>query len=1261
MRIVIDLQGAQSESRFRGIGRYSLALALGIARNAQGHELWLVLNGGLGAAIDDIRLAFAGLIPGERIRVFDIVAPSAEIEPGNSPRTRANELLREYFIAQIKPDMVLVTSLFEGLVDDSVVSVGSFMPGVTTAVVLYDLIPLLNPGTYLTTDVQRRYYERKVASLRQAGLLLSISDYARLEAIDALGVPEEQVIAISTAVDATFSAQPLSAADLAALQTRFALRGDFVMYAPGGCDSRKNIDGLITAFSQLPPELRARCQLLIASRLSEGQHAALEQHARACGLGPGELILSGYVDDATLIALYRACTLFVFPSKHEGFGLPALEAMSCGAPVIGANTTSIPEVIGSEEAMFDPHDPAAISAKIAQLLGDPAMMERLRAHGRKQALSFSWDSTAKRALRALEQHHARPRLEPASPANKPRIAFVSPMPPERTGVADYAVRVLPTLLPYFDIDLIVDQRHVELPPELSALAWHDPAWLHSHGSEYAHIIYQFGNSPFHSYMLPLLAAHPGVVVLHDFYLSSMLSHEQMTGAMPGAWSRALFDSHGYKSWQMSLSAESWETAKQDYPSNLEILQNASHVIVHSEYARRLARQWYGPEAGGDWSMAPLPRALPAVHDRAAARAALGIRQDAFVVCNFGFVAPTKHCLELLQGWVSAGLHRDSQCELVFVGDNHGGDYGREMVQAIRAAGAGDRIRISGWISDAAYFQYLQAADVGVQLRTGSRGETSGTVLDCMIYGLPTVINANGSMAEFPHDAVLMLPDQFTNDELAAALAHLRHDAPARHALGAAALALMKVRNSPERCGTMYKDALALAAERRLAGRHRLYNQLLAVPGPDTGDLELHQYARSIARAFDPLLPRQLLVDVTAIAQHDLKTGIERVVRTQLIELLKLPNTALRIEPVYLRNENGVMRCRYARTYAASLIGMQHPPAEGDALVEVQAGDIYYSADHSPHIAMAAAEEGLFANWRMRGVQVNFVLYDLLPVLRPEFFPPHADSGHAAWLACMAAQADRIICISGAVADEMRTWLAASPGAPKRLPVITHLHLGADISGVAASAKRAEPVREAPARPVFLIVGTIEPRKGHLQVLDAFEQLWAQGMDVDLVVVGNEGWKPVPEPERRTIPRIVERLRTHPERDRRLRWLTGIGDDELQQLYRTSSCLLAPSEGEGFGLPLIEAARYGLPILARDIPVFREVAASGADYFSGLDGGSLAQAVRDWLERSASGKVADPANMPWMTWHENVVRLLALLTCAPESPPQGISLPASLAG
>jgi glycosyltransferase involved in cell wall biosynthesis len=311
-------------------------------------------------------------------------------------------MIREQFIALLEPDVVLVTSLFEGYVDDAVGSVGTFIDGARTAVILYDLIPLLNQDIYLGSPAQRECYMRKIDSLRRAGRLLAISDYAREEAIAELGLPPDHIVAISTAVDESFVPAVPAADTLEALRRSFAITRPFVMCAPGGYDSRKNVPALITAFSLLPADVRAGHQLLIASRLTDQDRLQLEKHARSNGLGPDELILTGYVSDDTLIALYGAAALFVFPSLHEGFGLPALEAMACGAAVIGSNSTSIPEVIGLEEAMFDPRRPEAIAAKIAEVLGDPALGARLRTHGRKQAAGFSWDNTARRALHALE-------------------------------------------------------------------------------------------------------------------------------------------------------------------------------------------------------------------------------------------------------------------------------------------------------------------------------------------------------------------------------------------------------------------------------------------------------------------------------------------------------------------------------------------------------------------------------------------------------------------------------------------------------------------------------------------------------------------------------------------------------------------------------------------------------------------------------------------------------------------------------------------
>jgi len=400
MRIVIDLQGNQTESRFRGIGRYSLALALALARNPRGHELRLVLNGVLAESLESIRQAFSGLIAPECMHCFEVPVSIAGKDPANNWRARAAEQLREEFIAALRPDIVLVSSLFEGWNDAAAVSVPEKHPDYSTAIVFYDLIPLLHPETYLNGDVIRAWYSRKIDSLRRADLLLSISDYARREAMDTLGLSGEGIVNISSAAGEFFRPAPLAGEALNRLLAHYGLDRPFIMYN-GAFESRKNLPRLLQAFAQLPGPVRDSHCLLLAGMASSESRSLLMCQADSLGIRP-QLRLAGYIPDQDLLSFYSHCALFVFPSLHEGFGLPALEAMSCGAPVIGSNTTSIPEVIGLPGALFDPKEPADMARKMEEALTDGDFNRSLREHGLRQATCFSWESSASRTLEAIE-------------------------------------------------------------------------------------------------------------------------------------------------------------------------------------------------------------------------------------------------------------------------------------------------------------------------------------------------------------------------------------------------------------------------------------------------------------------------------------------------------------------------------------------------------------------------------------------------------------------------------------------------------------------------------------------------------------------------------------------------------------------------------------------------------------------------------------------------------------------------------------------
>jgi glycosyltransferase involved in cell wall biosynthesis len=203
--------------------------------------------------------------------------------------------------------------------------------------------------------------------------------------------------------------------------------------------------------------------------------------------------------------------------------------------------------------------------------------------------------------------------------------------------------------------------------------------------------------------------------------------------------------------------------------------------------------------------------------------------------------------------------------------------------------------------------------------------------------------------------------------------------------------------------------------------------------------------------------------------------------------------------------------------------------------------------------------------------------------------------------------------------------------------VGYFHLGADIESTRPSSGTSEKTAAMLApigdRTCLLMVGTVEPRKGCGQALEAIESLWAQGEDVALIIVGKQGWM---------VESLVERLRHHPEAGRRLLWFDSASDDVLEQLYRKASGLLMASGGEGFGLPIIEAARHGLQVIARDLRVFREVAGEHAFYFSASDGAQWADALQEWLALYWSGEAPSVAGMPILTWAESTRELLDVI-------------------
>ena len=408
MRLVLDLQAAQSGSRFRGIGRYSFSLAkyLLMAATQRGHEVFIFLNGNFAAEAAEITDQLSGLISKNKIVLFYTPSPCADNDPANAWRHGAAKLLREEALASLNPDFVHVSTLLADCwTDDSIVSVGE-LHNTPTALTHYDLIPLAMQDQYLPPSAYRNHYLEKIENVKRADLLLAISDFTKVEAIVLLIFDESKIINISTAIEKDFGRKISSPSAIEKLMSNLGLRKDFLLYAPGGFDPRKNLNRLIEAYASLSAHLRSMHQLVIASKLGPGQLADWTWKGQDAGLAAGELVLTDYVSDDDLIDLYHGCHAYVFPSLHEGFGLPVLEAMACGAAVIASDCTSIPEAVGLSAALFDPLSVEDIAIKLQSVLTDQSYRNRLREHGKIQLKKFSWEKTAGEALNAIEHAHS---------------------------------------------------------------------------------------------------------------------------------------------------------------------------------------------------------------------------------------------------------------------------------------------------------------------------------------------------------------------------------------------------------------------------------------------------------------------------------------------------------------------------------------------------------------------------------------------------------------------------------------------------------------------------------------------------------------------------------------------------------------------------------------------------------------------------------------------------------------------------------------
>jgi len=275
-------------------------------------------------------------------------------------------------------------------------------PSIPTVVTIHDLIPLILPA--YKGSILVRFYTRLVSiAAKRATAIITDSHSSKRDIINLLNIPGEKVQVIPLAADERFK-PGVGTAALDRVRRRYSLPQEFILYL-GGFDQRKNLNTLFRGFRGLKERLGDKCPLVIAGTLPS-EDTAFFPHPRCLAeeVGVSDSVrFIGWVSEEEKPALYSLATLFLYPSLYEGFGLPPLEAMACGTPVIASNAASLPEVVGDGGVLVDPQEPAAWAEAMVSLLTSPQKRENLSAKGVEQAQRFSWQRTARETLEAYQQ------------------------------------------------------------------------------------------------------------------------------------------------------------------------------------------------------------------------------------------------------------------------------------------------------------------------------------------------------------------------------------------------------------------------------------------------------------------------------------------------------------------------------------------------------------------------------------------------------------------------------------------------------------------------------------------------------------------------------------------------------------------------------------------------------------------------------------------------------------------------------------------
>lgn len=676
MKIGIDMIALQSESRYRGIGRFAKNFLENLLQKGTEHEYILYVY---------------DRMPNELVPTYNV--SWRMVWPGGPEHMTG--LYNSVFGNPDNLDALLLLSPGESYVTRDV-----GIPRLWS--IIYDLIPLLFKKKYLVDPWFEKLYYKYLNAICDYDHLFTLSESARQDIFKELKtVCRGRVSVIGAASDPLFS----PANDEPVMANPFFLH-------VGGDDIRKGGEQVLRAFAKLPN--RRDLDLVFSYWGSDNHKEKLFKLAESLGV-ENNFTFRGYSSDDYIRRLYSQCLAFIFPSQYEGFGLPLLEAMSCGASVVAGNNSSQIELVKDAGIITDPENIESLANIMYILSVDKDLNNFIKEQCLERSKKFSWDKVVGQFLSIIK---------------KPRLAIFSPIPPTPSGISDYIVN----LLPYLEKDFAITFYTEDEPAECDK--WRALSHTSFKRENHDYVLYQMGNSEYHKYMYPYIINYPGVVTLHDFCLAGFHNNYDWTNP------------DHYKA-QVELAGEEYTEAISWAPEgrvvecinrglylNEGVINASKGVITHSE----------GFSNDRTIHYAPFPKevAPQSVKNEWAPRLKIVVP---------GWLNESKLNFLCLQAFAQIEYKGST---LIFAGDGES----EKLKEFAEENGISHRVKFTGRLTKDDYDDIIREADIGVILRkTPTNGETSAALFDLLAAGVPTVVSNVGTFREIPDDVVIKVNEE----------------------------------------------------------------------------------------------------------------------------------------------------------------------------------------------------------------------------------------------------------------------------------------------------------------------------------------------------------------------------------------------------------------------------------------------------------------------------------------------------------------------